>query len=311
MGSPSTASSAQPASPIPIRKDSVTQATSFRRQSTINEQGHSPRSSSLTKTIGNSSAFAAAVGANGPQINLACPICGQRQANLLALNNHLDDEHSEDADTDALDGIRNWFRGKFMGGISSGLGAVGVDKVAQRVVRTLANEPDPEPDDGITRTHWQHDADAMACTFVGCQRLLAGRGSGRVHCRRCGKLFCDVHCGGMGLGPAVATNAAGVVTSSIELTPGTLMMRLSRQAKHDPDNGIWAPVCEACFASKPGYNDTEGPSSDWMDDFTTVRRKAVDRADLARNRLEKRLDKAGSLHSFDSGVADAHPCRRN
>jgi len=48
----------------------------------------------------------------------------------------------------------------------------------------------------------------------------------------CGKLFCDMH-----------TNFS---------------MRLSESAKPDPNSPNWYKVCQSCYTSREGYNNTEG-----------------------------------------------------
>ena len=68
-------------------------------------------------------------------------------------------------------------------------------------------------------------------------------------------------------------------------------MRLNQEAKHDPDQGKWVRVCKDCFQAKDGFLDLEGKEKIWDKLFLKHRRKYVDKADLATNRLEKRLDK--------------------
>lgn len=35
-------------------------------------------------------------------------------------------------------------------------------------------------------------------------------------------------------------------------------MKLSRSAHPEPVRGIWCRVCETCYKSRDGYNDTKG-----------------------------------------------------
>lgn len=88
-----------------------------------------------------------------------------------------------------------------------------------------------EPEELVTREHWQRYTRDDSCSDPMCGRRL-GAANGNVNCRKCGKLFCDEH---------------------------TLyQMKLSRSAQHEPVRGCWCRVCETCFKSRPGYSDHNG-----------------------------------------------------
>lgn len=95
------------------------------------------------------------------------------------------------------------------------------------------------------------------------------------HLYRCGKLFCDLH-------------------TQYEI-------KLNRQAKHDPENGVWCKVCGNCFVGRKGYNDSQGATRSKTDLFLKQRAKTIDRVYLESNRLEKRLEKLARIHHSADG----------
>ncbi len=89
----------------------------------------------------------------------------------------------------------------------------------------------PDPDEVVTRAHWQRSAPNDKCSEPMCGKNL-GAMNGSVNCRKCGKLFCEEH---------------------------TLyQIKLSRSAQHEPVRGFWCRVCETCYKSREGYNDHNG-----------------------------------------------------
>jgi hypothetical protein len=125
-----------------------------------------------------------------------------------------------------------------------------------------------DPDDLVTKTHWQRQGYNDVCTEPACGKRL-GSVNGNVNCRKCGRLFCEDHT--------------------------MYQMKLSRSAQHEPVRGIWCRVCETCFKSREGYNDHNGYLRDHTNDFMAMRRKTVDKAYLEISRLEKRLTKLTQL----------------
>jgi hypothetical protein len=89
----------------------------------------------------------------------------------------------------------------------------------------------PDPDEAVTRTHWQRSSGNDACSEPMCRRPL-GVVNGNVNCRKCGKLFCEEHT--------------------------MYQMKLSRAAQHEPVRGFWCRVCETCYESREGFNDHNG-----------------------------------------------------
>lgn len=89
----------------------------------------------------------------------------------------------------------------------------------------------PDPDEVVTREHWQTRGLYDVCYEPSCgKRLTAANGC--VNCRKCGELFCEEHT--------------------------MYQMKLSRSAQHEPVRGLWCRVCETCYKSREGYNDHSG-----------------------------------------------------
>lgn len=88
-----------------------------------------------------------------------------------------------------------------------------------------------DPDDVVTKVHWQRTTSHDRCSEPMCGNSL-GAMNGSVNCRKCGKLFCEEHT--------------------------MYQMKLSRSAQHEPVRGYWCRVCETCYKSREGYNDHNG-----------------------------------------------------
>ena len=91
----------------------------------------------------------------------------------------------------------------------------------------------PDPEDVITKDHWQRRGLYDECLEPSCGKRLNAT-NGCVNCRKCGKLFCEEHT--------------------------MYQMKLSRSAQHEPVRGLWCRVCETCYKSREGYNDHNGMS---------------------------------------------------
>ncbi|KAJ2900248.1 hypothetical protein MKZ38_002530 [Zalerion maritima] len=228
---------------------------------------------------------------------LVCPICDEEMLTLLQLNRHLDDVHQSLPELEQ-DEVRSWFdkqvlkakrfqplslfvatqklRGLevFESNESLPLAAPSSSfsapiPSAPVVSRGPADPPSPiDPDDLITRKHWQRSTPSDVCTEPTCGKNL-GPLVGSVNCRSCGKLFCEQHT--------------------------MYQMKLSRAASHEPTRGYWARVCETCYKTREGYNDHVGSLVDHTAVFKALRRRRVDRQNLEIARLEKRLTKLTRL----------------
>ncbi|GAT23709.1 vacuolar segregation protein [Aspergillus luchuensis] len=135
-----------------------------------------------------------------------------------------------------------------------------------------AHPPEPpralDPDDVITRDHWQGRTLYDVCLEPSCGKRLNAT-NGCVNCRKCGKLFCEDHT--------------------------MYQMKLSRSAQHEPVRGLWCRVCETCYKSREGYNDHNGLVRDRMSEFKAMRKQTVDKDLLEVSRLEKRLTRLTQL----------------
>ncbi|TQN72285.1 Vacuolar segregation protein pep7 [Colletotrichum shisoi] len=211
---------------------------------------------------------------------LVCPICEEEMLTLLQLNRHIDDNHQELPEVEQ-DEVRTWFdkqvlkakRFQPLSIINQKLRGLDVFEsnesmpVAPPAVAKLVEGP-IDPDELITRSHWQRQTSNDRCTDPTCAKGL-GAVNGSINCRNCGRLFCEEHT--------------------------MYQMRLSRSAQHDPVRGYWVRVCETCYKSRDGYNDHNGVLVDHTSAFAEMRRKRVERQNLEAARLEKRLTKLTQL----------------
>ncbi|KAI1032623.1 hypothetical protein LB505_014208 [Fusarium chuoi] len=214
---------------------------------------------------------------------LVCPICNEEMMTLLQLNRHIDDNHQE-LPEEEQDEVKTWFdkqvlKAKRFQPLSlinqklRGLDVFESNESLPVAAPSSAAGKNPlegpvDPDELITRHHWQRSTSYDLCTDPACGRSL-GPLNGSINCRHCGRLFCEEHT--------------------------MYQMKLSRSAKHEPVRGYWARVCETCFKSRDGYNDHQGVLTDHTNAFVEIRRKKVERQNLEISRLEKRLTKLTKL----------------
>lgn len=234
------------------------------------------------------------IGRSSTSNDLVCPICNEAMVTLLQLNRHLDDNHQNLEEVEQVQ-VKNWFEQqvqkakKFQPLAVLNQRLKGVDAFEPNGTATPprtatqsparqaspapphAPAPPPrvvDPEEFVTRNHWQRATGHDACTEPLCEKRL-GATNGSINCRHCGKLFCEEH---------------------------TLyQMKLSRAAQHEPVRGVWCRVCETCYKSREGYNDHVGYSKDHTKEFMAVRRKTVDKQYLEVSRLEKRLTRLTQL----------------
>lgn len=250
---------------------------------------------SLDQSDGESSAAAALAAST----RLACPICNEEmvgfaprhqetgtltghKVTLLQLNRHLDDTHKNLEEVKQNE-AKDWFRTQMVKAKRfqplavlnqkfKGLDVFDSDdrpQSPQPQASTAAPEPSkPDPEEVVTRAHWQRHEPNDACAEPACGKRLTSA-NGNVNCRKCGKLFCDEHT--------------------------MYKMKLSRSAQHEPVRGLWCRVCETCYKSREGYNDRNGYERDHTMSFEQFRRKTVDKTLLEVSRLEKRLTKLTQL----------------
>lgn len=231
---------------------------------------------------------------------LACPICNEEMVTLLQLNRHLDDTHRE-IQVEQQDEVKDWFRQqvtkakKFqpLAVINQKLKGLDMfesnDELARSGTpmprreshtpgqrgRSASPVPPPkpaapvDPDDVVTKKHWQRRSGNDLCSDPACGRKLGATTNGIVNCRHCGKLFCEEH--------------------------SMYQMKLSMSAQHEPVRGYWCRVCETCYKSREGYNDKHGVERDHMAAFARTRQDTVGKRSMEASRLEKRLSRLTQL----------------
>ncbi len=207
---------------------------------------------------------------------------------LLQLNRHLDDDHRE-LPTVEQDEVKNWFEKQVVKAkkfqplvvINQKLKGLDVfesnDTLASAPIassstaghpRSLEHVRPPDPDEVVTRAHWQKASYHDTCTEPSCGKRL-GTLNGSINCRKCGLLFCEDHT--------------------------MYQMKLSRAALHEPVRGFWCRCCETCYKSREGYNDHNGLVREHTDAFVALRRPRVEKHFLEVSRLEKRLSRLTQL----------------
>lgn len=190
-------------------------------------------------------------------VDLTCPICNFEVADLEELNIHLDREHPVDEG-----GFRNWFRDKFFTATTSNPNTTtSLSNITKQPIK-----PPIKPQESLaSRTNSPVPSIKDLDVCVICK--TSGSLSEFIGCNKCKRFYCESH--------------------------GSFDMRLSPQGKHDPENGEWQKVCKGCFTSRDGYLDYLNNASykDWKEVFFNVRKKTIDKADLEKSRLLKRLDK--------------------
>ncbi|KIW25745.1 hypothetical protein, variant [Cladophialophora immunda] len=226
---------------------------------------------------------------------LVCPICNEEMVTLLQLNRHLDDVH-EEIEEEQQDEVKDWFKQQMVKAkrfqplavLNQKLKGLDVFESNHDIVRSSTPTPRSEsvsreprdspapplppkppqsvldPDDIITKQHWQRRTAYDVCSDPTCEKRL-GTAVGAVNCRHCGKLFCEEHT--------------------------MYQMKLSRSAQHEPVRGLWYRVCETCYKSREGYMDRHGLERDRMGEFESVRRSKLSHKEMEVSRLEKRLSR--------------------
>ncbi|KAL2413714.1 Vacuolar segregation protein PEP7 [Exophiala dermatitidis] len=288
-------------SPVPARL--VSPSASSLSLNTSASEGSTPPSSDTQDIAARISVdngapdLATAAAAAGDR--LVCPICNEEMVTLLQLNRHLDDAHKE-IEEEQQDEVKDWFKQQMVKAKKFQPLAVlnqklkGLDvfesnhdisrsgtptpRIASTVdAKDSAPPPTPpkptqtiiDPDDVITKQHWQKRTGNDVCADPACGKRLGSATTGIVNCRHCGKLFCE--------------------------EDTMYQMKLSRSAQHEPVRGLWYRVCETCYKSREGYMDRHGVERDRMNEFEAIRRKRLSHKEMEVSRLEKRLTRLTHL----------------
>lgn len=203
---------------------------------------------------------------------LVCPVCEKSSANLYQLNRHLDQVHFE-APEKHKETVKSWLKkrvdeAKYLASIAVSQNNTHKYESFELNENRMDKFEIGREVDVVTRDHWHTETENALCSIVSCQKPLILKVD-RINCRKCGKLFCNVH---------------------------TLyQIKLSKDAQHDPLYGIWSRVCKHCYEERQGYMDTNGPIIDHFAEFKYQRKQAIHKINLYTNRLEKRLSKLTEL----------------
>ncbi|KAI9891463.1 MAG: carboxypeptidase Y-deficient [Vezdaea aestivalis] len=268
--------SLQPAVPPPAPPRPSARLVSPSESSTsLNSQSTETQDLSSRVSLDNGDAAAAAAAST----KLVCPICNEDMMTLLQLNRHLDDNH-QNLEEVQQDEVKDWFKAQMtkakrfqplavlnqklrgLDAFESNDAPQAAPIVANGSSATAPARPDPE--EVVTKAHWQRSRPGELCAEPSCGKNL-GPVNGSVHCRKCGKLFCEEHT--------------------------MYQMKLSRSAQHEPTRGFWCRCCETCYISREGYNDNSGSERNHTQEFLKLRQATVDQSYLEVTRLEKRLIK--------------------
>ncbi|GAQ36810.1 vacuolar segregation protein [Aspergillus niger] len=280
--------SPQPSNPRHLTLSPSASSVSLNSQASASQVSSEAQDLTSRISLENGSAsIPAAPAAAGAQ--LACPICSEEMVTLLQLNRHLDDVH-QNLEDDRQDEVKDWFKTQMdkakrfqpLAVLNQKLKGLDVFESNENIHPFAgpsrppgplpAHPPEPpralDPDDVITRDHWQGRTLYDVCLEPSCGKRLNAT-NGCVNCRKCGKLFCEDHT--------------------------MYQMKLSRSAQHEPVRGLWCRVCETCYKSREGYNDHSGLVRDRMSEFKAMRKQTVDKDLLEVSRLEKRLTRLTQL----------------
>nr|KAJ3415039.1 carboxypeptidase Y-deficient [Polyrhizophydium stewartii] len=131
----------------------------------------------------------------------------------------------------------------------------------------------------VSRAHWQRESPDDRCAIAGCGRAL-GIIAGSHNCRKCGRRVCEIH--------------------------SRFQMRLAANAQHDPVDGVWCRVCEACYTGRAGYADTLGVSRNKTQGFLRLRAARVDVTLIEANKIEKRVEKSRDMDMPAPPIVSIH-----
>uniref|UniRef100_A0A093VUX0 Vacuolar segregation protein pep7 n=1 Tax=Talaromyces marneffei PM1 TaxID=1077442 RepID=A0A093VUX0_TALMA len=200
--SPATASS----TPSPQPKGRLSPSpSSVSLDSQASASPYSPDIQDLTSRISldnGETSISAAPAATGAQ--LACPICNEEMVTLLQLNRHLDDAH-QNLEEVKQDEVKDWFKAQMdkakrfqplavLNQKLKGLDVFESNENAQPPSIAIARQAPgpvpveaklPDPDEVITREHWQPRGPYDICCEPSCGKRLTST-NGSVNCRKCG-----------------------------------------------------------------------------------------------------------------------------
>ncbi|KAL3250269.1 hypothetical protein ABHI18_011303 [Aspergillus niger] len=200
--------SPQPSNPRHLTLSPSASSVSLNSQASASQVSSEAQDLTSRISLENGSAsIPAAPAAAGAQ--LACPICSEEMVTLLQLNRHLDDVH-QNLEDDRQDEVKDWFKTQMdkakrfqpLAVLNQKLKGLDVFESNENLQPFAgpsrppgpvpAHPPEPprtlDPDDVITRDHWQGRTLYDICLEPSCGKRLNAT-NGCVNCRKCGKLF--------------------------------------------------------------------------------------------------------------------------
>ncbi|CCE79687.1 Piso0_001769 [Millerozyma farinosa CBS 7064] len=238
--------------------------------------------------------------------NIICPICEETMVSLYQLNQHIDDVHqSSDANTDSHDtrnGQPSTRRNAKESSPPGNRGAANSNTLpTRRRVKldvldsnrgfSMSSDTDNEAsfsDDPavspkvksevrLSRRHWRQPSNDIQCYDSRCRRSLNIK-NGLVNCRKCGNLFCNIHC------------SKKVRLRNSDNNEGT--------EYENSKNGVWARCCDKCYFEKPDFKlGTQVKMNNITEEFMRKRALSTDKKELDRIKIQKRFIKLANLHA--------------
>ncbi|EEB07500.1 prevacuole/endosomal FYVE tethering component Pep7 [Schizosaccharomyces japonicus yFS275] len=203
-----------------------------------------------------------------------CLLCGQQLTSVSQVNFHMEHAHFQNDRDQKFEDIQEWMIKTVQN--ASKLQSRAVQKIIspiakytdEDIVDNFSLQRTKRTDQLVTREHWQPENSAVKCSYPGCSKTLNFL-SGRIHCRKCGLVFCHEH---------------------------TLYQaKLSPSAGYDSKHGIWCRVCYSCFIQRPGYDDTNGTTRSRFSTYSSLRKPIKEKQEINFLLLEKRVKKFENL----------------
>ncbi|KAM9898301.1 hypothetical protein OXX69_009934 [Metschnikowia pulcherrima] len=222
-----------------------------------------------------------------------CPICGESSIALAQLNRHIDDLHNLGSESYSDNSTADAKRNTDSERARNRSGAVKATP-PKRILRLSLDEDNSRfslSESSVTAsteppklTHaLSHPSmkTSKACAEQSCKNLINVR-DGVVHCRNCGKLFCDAH----------PKHRARLSNNSKGLS-----IKTSRPV-YDSVHGTWANVCHGCYMAKPGVlSGTKIKINDLTTEFAAKRDVDIEKRLRERNSISARFLRLTDLHS--------------
>ncbi|KAG5518950.1 hypothetical protein PMAC_002481 [Pneumocystis sp. 'macacae'] len=189
---------------------------------------------------------------------LRCPVCNKSLADLHRLNQHLDEAHFKAVEKQET--VKSWFKkcideAKHLASVAVTQNIVNRSEVFELNESKVNCDETGKEIEVVTKEHWKIGTEDAICSRALCKKPLSAKTDIRdtntytqLHiccimymlcasslmpiypCGKCGNLFCNIHT--------------------------MYQIKLSKEARHDPLNGIWSRVCKNCYEERDGYMDT-------------------------------------------------------